>query len=1141
MIPYVRKASLFIFSFIMLISLQAQECGYVYVSPTGANTGAAGTRANPASLQYGLTLLSAANNHMRMAQGTYTINQPISLASNFTIEGGFESNQWIKSNTYSTIIQRSALNVEPNPSRITAFQAVNMSAFRLQDLTIQVANATGNGVSTYGIYLSGCSNYNITRCTIIAGNGTPGQSGTAGTAGQNGAAGQNGETGEGEGGCCRAPGAGGSGSFPGSFAGGLGGFGGIRGGFTTDVVLGLCVVEPGSEFTNPGSPGQNGNGPQGGLGGAGGVGLCELTYVNLSCNAQLTNHGVPGTPGTPGPAGLEGAQGQGSFGAFFNPVNGLQGLQGANGAGGGGGGGGGAKGCEPAAVNPLNCNDTVFNSAGTGGGGGGGGEGGQGGFGGTGGTGGGASFAVYVFNNGFNGFIQDCSLQAGQGGIGGIGGPGGPGGLGGPGGIGGKLGDAPNGINSCNNGEGGNGGPGGNGGQGGQGGKGSDGPSMTLYQPNVGEPVFVINNNNPAEPPVFVNYFGCTNSDVIVNTTASGVLNWLFDYASVPSSGSNAGDTVSYFLPGFRSLTLLADGVPYRYSNFITIDEPYTPPVINASAVTICAGSSITFTTQPVAQTYQWSFPGGSVAGSALQNPPAVTFNTPGTYEIELVTTSCCGTHVTKKTINVISSVTVNLGPDIGICFTDPLPVLDAGNPGATYTWTKNGQPYPGSSQTIATNGEGLYAVTVSYGGTCVGTDQMQVLVASTLPIDLGPDTAICVNATFPVLDAGFSNAANYQWFFNGNPIGINSSTLQTTAPGLYSLAVTSQTGCQGSDSLVLNISDPQVNLGPNLLACSNEGFPVLNAGSQGINYVWTVNGNPTGTNSQFLTTTVAGTYEVEVTNQFGCTAIDNMVLTVEIAPTSQYTIPASIQVGQVLTPVNTSFPAAGLNYFWNFGDNTPGVTTQNTTHTYTSAGLYSVFLMVDNGLCSDTLIQEINVLWDCNALGLTAAFDATDTVFMDLSGVAEFTNQSTNAVSYQWAFGDGSTTGVSNPFYVYTAPGTYTVTLTAINYNCTTSVQGTVIVIEEHDASITETESLSSVLIFPNPTRDYIQFQFAPEWHLPVSIVLHDSKGQVITKQTLYPDSGNTRIEMESLPSGIYFVTLFAKDLKRTFQVIKQ
>jgi len=42
-----------------------------------------------------------------------------------------------------------------------------------------------------------------------------------------------------------------------------------------------------------------------------------------------------------------------------------------------------------------------------------------------------------------------------------------------------------------------------------------------------------------------------------------------------------------------------------------------------------------------------------------------------------------------------------------------------------------------------------------------------------------------------------------------------------------------------------------------------------------------------------------------------------------------------------------------------------------------------------------------------------------------------KFTNNSTSATYYQWDFGDGNTSTVSNPTYAYASDGRYTVTLT--------------------------------------------------------------------------------------------------------------
>src|SRR5207253_9770643 len=44
------------------------------------------------------------------------------------------------------------------------------------------------------------------------------------------------------------------------------------------------------------------------------------------------------------------------------------------------------------------------------------------------------------------------------------------------------------------------------------------------------------------------------------------------------------------------------------------------------------------------------------------------------------------------------------------------------------------------------------------------------------------------------------------------------------------------------------------------------------------------------------------------------------------------------------------------------------------------------------------------------------------------------FTNYSLNALTYQWNFGDGSTSFAVNPSHYYVDAGAYTVTLTAYN-----------------------------------------------------------------------------------------------------------
>jgi len=107
------------------------------------------------------------------------------------------------------------------------------------------------------------------------------------------------------------------------------------------------------------------------------------------------------------------------------------------------------------------------------------------------------------------------------------------------------------------------------------------------------------------------------------------------------------------------------------------------------------------------------------------------------------------------------------------------------------------------------------------------------------------------------------------------------------------------------------------------------------------------------------------------------------------------------------------------------------GSSAQNPTHTYTAAGTYSVALQAYNagGYNNTRKISYITV----TALPV-ASFTGTPT-----SGTApltvSFTDTSTGTPStWNWLFGDNSTSTTQNPVHVYATPGNYTVSLIIMN-----------------------------------------------------------------------------------------------------------
>jgi len=133
---------------------------------------------------------------------------------------------------------------------------------------------------------------------------------------------------------------------------------------------------------------------------------------------------------------------------------------------------------------------------------------------------------------------------------------------------------------------------------------------------------------------------------------------------------------------------------------------------------------------------------------------------------------------------------------------------------------------------------------------------------------------------------------------------------------------------------------------------------------------------------------------------------------------------PAYPVTGQAVQFTDTS-TGGPTSCRWDFGDSTTS-TSQNPSHTYTTAGSYTVTLTVGFSSGSKTVSQTITV-----TPALVASF--TYSPSSPVAGQAvQFTDTSTGSpTSWQWSSGDGATSTSQNPSHTYAAAGSYTVTLT--------------------------------------------------------------------------------------------------------------
>lgn len=150
----------------------------------------------------------------------------------------------------------------------------------------------------------------------------------------------------------------------------------------------------------------------------------------------------------------------------------------------------------------------------------------------------------------------------------------------------------------------------------------------------------------------------------------------------------------------------------------------------------------------------------------------------------------------------------------------------------------------------------------------------------------------------------------------------------------------------------------------------------------------------------------------------------------------------------------NTSVPPGGkpfknISFVWDFGDNTPRVTTGPlpVNHTYAAAGNYTVkLILVDTNYCNapDTARLPLRI-----APQVDARFTTPPTGCAPYNAV--FNNTSLAGTDFLWRFGDGTTSTEASPTHLYNNPGTYTIVLIATDTSTCNKIDSTDFTITVH------------------------------------------------------------------------------------------
>jgi PKD repeat protein len=146
-----------------------------------------------------------------------------------------------------------------------------------------------------------------------------------------------------------------------------------------------------------------------------------------------------------------------------------------------------------------------------------------------------------------------------------------------------------------------------------------------------------------------------------------------------------------------------------------------------------------------------------------------------------------------------------------------------------------------------------------------------------------------------------------------------------------------------------------------------------------------------------------------------------------------------SPRVGCAPLTVTFSDDSSGAtSWLWYFGDGGSSIA-QHPVHTYTQPGFYSVTRIATQTRTqsSTKLLRNYIVVYVIPAVN----FRAVPTTGVPPLTV-QFYDQSQGAYSWSWDFGDGAQSTAKDPQHTYSAPGSYTVSLTVNNICGTKTAQ---------------------------------------------------------------------------------------------------
>lgn len=479
----------------------------------------------------------------------------------------------------------------------------------------------------------------------------------------------------------------------------------------------------------------------------------------------------------------------------------------------------------------------------------------------------------------------------------------------------------------------------------------------------------------------------------------------------------------------------------FVFADTFYVVKPVTDFAI--SAINLCTGVDVSVSINQAASSYLWNFGNG-----VTSTQPAASYlypNINSSYMISLNVTDTfnCSSFVAKSfSVNATSPLSVSQRRG---CANDSLS-FSAGNVNyAAYLWDfGDGNTSSLKDPTHAYADSGSYHVTLKVTDIngCEQTFQLSFLIEVFDPVADFTYSAPIANCQSGAV-VGFLNnlsTGSSSWLWNFGD-GTTSTLFNPPQHGFYVAGyngyyditlIAYKNVC--SDTMVVQnaVYAADVMAGFSYVvnsACVPAVAQFTDSSHDAVSWFWDFGDgdtsslqNPAHTYLKNPTDSITLT----VKDQYGCASVKTMPAPVLTE--------ARFSVSSVggCKPFTVNFADSSQNSIscsWLFGDGNQSFSA-SPVHSYQSDGFYSVALIaVSPTGCVDTLYRDSLIEVNTPIASFTA-----DSLTGCAPMLIDFQDQSTNAVIWDWDFGNGSVSGNQMPSLIYTTPGVYDVSLTVEN-----------------------------------------------------------------------------------------------------------